>query len=81
VEKRAQDMPWGTADEVIERIIDAADHAGANTVHVRMNTGAMPHEMFLNQIRVFAEKVLPALQAHEVKTVPVDEDDEIVAAE
>jgi hypothetical protein len=42
-----------------------------------MNTGAMPHEMFVNQIRLFADKVLPALQAHQVKRVPVA--DEVAA--
>jgi alkanesulfonate monooxygenase SsuD/methylene tetrahydromethanopterin reductase-like flavin-dependent oxidoreductase (luciferase family) len=66
VERDAQQMAWGTADEVIERIIDAADHAGAGTVLVNMNRGAMPSEMFLEQIHRFGAKVLPALQAHRV---------------
>ena len=35
-----------------------------------MNRGAMPQEMFMHQIRGFGSKVLPALQAHEVKTNP-----------
>ena len=50
------------------------DRTGAEVVHVRMNTGAMPHEMFVNQIRLFAEKVLPALQAHKSKGVPAAEE-------
>jgi alkanesulfonate monooxygenase SsuD/methylene tetrahydromethanopterin reductase-like flavin-dependent oxidoreductase (luciferase family) len=66
VERDAQQMAWGTADEVIERIIDAANHAGADTVLVNMNRGAMPQEMFLEQIQRFGSKVLPALQAHQV---------------
>jgi alkanesulfonate monooxygenase SsuD/methylene tetrahydromethanopterin reductase-like flavin-dependent oxidoreductase (luciferase family) len=66
LERDAESMPWGTADEVIERIIAAADHAGANTVLVNMNRGAMPSEMFLDQIHRFGTKVLPALQAHQV---------------
>ena len=57
-------MPWGTPDEVIERIVTAADHAGAATVLV--NRGAMPQEMFLEQLHRFGSKVLPALKAHEV---------------
>jgi hypothetical protein len=32
----------------------------------------MPHEMFLHQVRRFAAEVLPALHAHEVKTVPLE---------
>jgi alkanesulfonate monooxygenase SsuD/methylene tetrahydromethanopterin reductase-like flavin-dependent oxidoreductase (luciferase family) len=66
VERDAEQMAWGTADEAVERIIDAADHAGAGTVLVNMNRGAMPQEMFLEQIQRFGTKVLPALQAHRV---------------
>jgi alkanesulfonate monooxygenase SsuD/methylene tetrahydromethanopterin reductase-like flavin-dependent oxidoreductase (luciferase family) len=64
--KRAENMPWGTPDEVAERIIASAEHAGASTVLVSMNRGAMPHEMFMNQIRRFGTEVLPRLQAHQV---------------
>src|SRR5690349_7936464 len=53
IARDAEQMPWGTPSEVIERIIDAADHAGAGTVLVNMNRGAMPHEMFMEQIRRF----------------------------
>jgi alkanesulfonate monooxygenase SsuD/methylene tetrahydromethanopterin reductase-like flavin-dependent oxidoreductase (luciferase family) len=69
--QQAEDMPWGPADEVRQRIIDEADRAGANTVLVNMNRGAMPQDMFLDQIRRFGRDVLPALQAHEVHGVPV----------
>ncbi|MGE3642486.1 MAG: LLM class flavin-dependent oxidoreductase [Beijerinckiaceae bacterium] len=65
VERAAQNLPWGSADEVVQRLIRAADHAGAGTLLVSMNRGAMPHEMFMNQIRRFARDVLPALQAHQ----------------
>ncbi|PYN48101.1 MAG: hypothetical protein DMD95_03670 [Candidatus Rokuibacteriota bacterium] len=66
VEREAEHLPWGTADEVIERIVAAADHAGAATVLVNMNRGAMPHEMFTEQVHRFGSKVLPALKAHTV---------------
>ncbi len=36
---------------------------------VNMNRGAMPQDMFLEQIRRFGREVLPALQAHEVAAV------------
>jgi alkanesulfonate monooxygenase SsuD/methylene tetrahydromethanopterin reductase-like flavin-dependent oxidoreductase (luciferase family) len=68
VERQAQNLPWGPPDEVRDRIIAEADFAGASTVIVSMNRGVMPHEMFIEQIRRFAADVLPALQAHEVKT-------------
>src|SRR5206468_2279609 len=61
VEREAEHLPWGTADEVIERIV-----AAAATVLVNMNRGAMPHEMFMEQVHRFGSKVLPALKAHTV---------------
>ena len=64
VERDAEHMPWGRPDEIIERLIDAADHAGASTLLVNMNRGAMPHEMFLHQIERFGREVLPALKRH-----------------
>jgi len=74
IRKRAENMPWGTADEVRDRIIAAVNRTGAEVVHVRMNIGALPHEMFMHQIKLFSEKVLPALQAHKVKVVPAAEE-------
>ena len=38
-----------------------------------INRGALPHDLFMAQIERFAREVLPALQAHEVKTVPAAE--------
>jgi hypothetical protein len=58
---------------VAQRIIEQADMAGANNVQIGFNRGAMPHDMFMNQIRCFAADVLPRLQAHEVRTVPLGE--------
>ena len=74
VERQAEQMPWGTPDEVAARILTAADSAGANTVQVSLNRGVLPHELFMNQIRRFAAEVLPALQAHKVTRVPIAEE-------
>jgi alkanesulfonate monooxygenase SsuD/methylene tetrahydromethanopterin reductase-like flavin-dependent oxidoreductase (luciferase family) len=74
VARQAEQLPWGAPDEVAERIIAAADNAGANTVQVSLNRGAMPHEMFIEQIRRFASDVLPVLQAHKVTHVPAAEE-------
>jgi hypothetical protein len=67
-------MPWGTAAEVTQRIIEAADGAGADNVQISLNRGVLPHEMFIEQIRRFARDVLPALHAHHVKRVPLAEE-------
>ena len=73
-ERMAEGWPWGTADEVAKRIIAQADAAGANMVQVSLNRGAMPHEMFIEQIPRFAREVLPVLQAHRVERVPAVEE-------
>ena len=74
VSRMAERLAWGTPDEVAERIIAVAARAGAATVQVMMNAGAMPQEMFLEQIRRFAREVLPRIQAHAVTRVPVAEE-------
>jgi len=74
VSRMAERLAWGTPKEVTERIIAAVDRAGANTIQVMFNAGALPQEMYLEQIRRFAREVLPALQAHQVTRVPVAEE-------
>ncbi len=73
-QRQAENLPYGTASEVAERIIAQAEHAGANMVQIGLNRGAMPHDMFIEQIRRFAAGVLPRLQAHEVKRVRAAEE-------
>ena len=70
VARQAEFMPWGTPQEVAQRIIARADHTGADSVQIGFNRGAMPQEMFLEQIRRFARDVLPIVQAHQVAHVP-----------
>ena len=74
VARMAERLAWGSPKEVTERIIALVDRAGANTIQVMLNAGAMPQEMYLEQIRRFAREVLPALQAHQVTRVPVAEE-------
>src|SRR3954468_5115960 len=57
-EKQAANLPYGTPEEVAQRIIAQADHAGANMVQIGLNRGAMPHALFMNQIERFAKQVL-----------------------
>ena len=64
------DTNWGSAKEVSERLISAAEHIGANSLLLSFNLGAMPNKEFTEQLRRFAREVLPTLQAHEVKSVP-----------
>jgi alkanesulfonate monooxygenase SsuD/methylene tetrahydromethanopterin reductase-like flavin-dependent oxidoreductase (luciferase family) len=73
VARAAEKMPWGTPQEVTERILAIAEHTGANMIQVQLNRGVLPQELFLEQIRRFGTEVLPALQAHEVRRVPLAE--------
>ena len=63
--------PSGTFEQVRDDLIDLADSLGANTLLLNFNQGALPHERFVQNLQRFAKEVLPALQAHEVTTVPV----------
>jgi alkanesulfonate monooxygenase SsuD/methylene tetrahydromethanopterin reductase-like flavin-dependent oxidoreductase (luciferase family) len=67
VEQMAESAPFGSPAEVRDRLIELANSSGAGTLLVSLNRGAMPQDMFLNQIRRFGTEVLPALQADEVK--------------
>ena len=71
VEKRIDDklLAWGEAKYVADKLIADAEHYGANSILLNMNLGAMPHDVFMAQIRRFGKEVLPRLQAHEVKQV------------
>ncbi len=74
VARLAERLPWGTPQQVAQRIIALADHTGADTVQIGFNRGAMPQEMFVEQIRRFARDVLPIVQTHRVTRVPAAEE-------
>jgi hypothetical protein len=38
---------------------------------LNFNQGAMPYEMFLQNLERFGKEVLPAVQAHQVTTVSI----------
>ena len=64
---------WGSPAEVRDQLIALAEALGSNTLLLQFNQGAMPHDMFMNQIRRFSAEVLPALRRHTVtKTIAVD---------
>jgi alkanesulfonate monooxygenase SsuD/methylene tetrahydromethanopterin reductase-like flavin-dependent oxidoreductase (luciferase family) len=69
----AKGMPIGSPDEVVQGIVDEVEATGAGNVLLMCNGGAMPKEMFRNQVRRIGEEVLPRLQAYNVKNVPAAE--------
>jgi alkanesulfonate monooxygenase SsuD/methylene tetrahydromethanopterin reductase-like flavin-dependent oxidoreductase (luciferase family) len=74
VEKRVKDgqLAFGSPKEVADRLIDMAERMGANRILLNLNLGALPNDMFREQVRRFGREVLPRLQAHEVTRVPVE---------
>lgn len=69
--ERNDRIAWGSPEEVRDILIGLAEALGAGTLTLNFNQGAMPHEMFVQNVQRFAKEVLPALQAHEVTAVPV----------
>ncbi len=60
-------LAWGSPNEVADRLIADAEHAGANALLLNLNLGALPNDLFLEQVRRLGRDVLPRLQAHQVK--------------
>jgi alkanesulfonate monooxygenase SsuD/methylene tetrahydromethanopterin reductase-like flavin-dependent oxidoreductase (luciferase family) len=67
------ELAFGNASEVTERLIEQAEAAGANKLLINVSFGAMPNDLFLEQVRRFGRDVLPKLQAHQVTRVPAAE--------
>ena len=71
--KRNDRLCWGSPAQVRDQLIGLAEALGSNILLVQFNQGAMPHEMFMNQIRRFSTEVMPDLRRHTVtKTVPIE---------
>jgi len=64
------ELAFGSPKDVTERLIEQAEAVGANKLLINVNFGAMPNDLFLDQVRRFGRDVLPKLQAHQVTRVP-----------
>ena len=64
--KRNDRLCWGSPAQVRDQLIGLAEALGSNILLVQFNQGAMPHEMFMNQIRRFSTEVMPDLRRHKV---------------
>jgi len=67
------ELAFGNAKEVTERLIEQAEAVGANKLLINVNFGAMPNDLFMEQVRRFGREVLPRLQAHQVTRIPAVE--------
>ncbi|MEE9284540.1 MAG: LLM class flavin-dependent oxidoreductase, partial [Dehalococcoidia bacterium] len=64
-------LPWGNPDEVRDALIRRADMDGTNIMLLTMNTGGLPHKLFMRNLKRFGEEVLPELKEHQVALAPV----------
>jgi alkanesulfonate monooxygenase SsuD/methylene tetrahydromethanopterin reductase-like flavin-dependent oxidoreductase (luciferase family) len=55
--------PWGTPEQVIARSTELANAFGADELMFVFKYGGMPMDMAEKSMRLFAQKVMPALQA------------------
>lgn len=69
--KNNNELAWGTANEVRDKLIAEAEALGTDTLLLSFNRGAMPHSMFMAQLERFGADVLPALKAHQIDKVPL----------
>ena len=60
---RQASQPIGTPDEIIERIKKMQQALSLDTIVIHMMYGGMPRDKAEKSLRLFAEKVLPAVQA------------------
>ena len=56
-------MPWGTPDEVLEKLAFIRDTIGANGFMIGTSYAGMPWDEANRNLRCFAEKVLPVVQS------------------
>lgn len=62
--KKNERLCWGSPAEVRDALLGLSAALGSNILLVQFNQGAMPHEMFMQQIQRFAAEVMPDLRKH-----------------
>jgi alkanesulfonate monooxygenase SsuD/methylene tetrahydromethanopterin reductase-like flavin-dependent oxidoreductase (luciferase family) len=55
-------MPWGTPDQVIERIAEQNRVLGGIDVNITFSFGGLPFDKVEDSFKLFAKEVLPALK-------------------
>jgi alkanesulfonate monooxygenase SsuD/methylene tetrahydromethanopterin reductase-like flavin-dependent oxidoreductase (luciferase family) len=62
--------PWGTPDQIIDKVTTLANEFGTSEISFVFRYGSMPQQMAEESMRLFAAEVLPAL--HELETHPIE---------
>jgi hypothetical protein len=69
--EHSERLAWGSPKQVRDSLIELAESLGAGALMLNFYQGAMPHEMFVQNLQRFGNEVLPAVQAHAVTSVPI----------
>jgi alkanesulfonate monooxygenase SsuD/methylene tetrahydromethanopterin reductase-like flavin-dependent oxidoreductase (luciferase family) len=62
--------PWGTPDQIIDKVTTLAQQFGTSEISFVFRYGSMPQPMAEASMRLFAKEVLPAL--HDLETSPIE---------
>ena len=62
--------PWGTPDQIVERVSSLARQFGTSEISFVFRYGSMPQPVAEQSMRLFAKEVLPAL--HDLETEPME---------
>jgi len=79
-EKFVNLMPWGTPDQVIEKLHDIDRYIDMGTFIAHFAFAGMPYDQAENSMRLFASGVLPALKDWKADATP-DNAPMLIAAE
>ena len=63
-------MPWGTPDQVLEKVARLRELLGIAAFNPSFNFGAMPVEVAERSVRTFATEVLPELHRWDAPPIP-----------
>jgi alkanesulfonate monooxygenase SsuD/methylene tetrahydromethanopterin reductase-like flavin-dependent oxidoreductase (luciferase family) len=63
-------MPWGTPDQVIEKLRSLTDQLGVAAFNPSFNFAGMPHDLAEKSLRLFATEVLPEVQRWPAPPIP-----------
>ena len=64
-------MPWGTPEQVYDKIVNIRTMIGTNAVMPGFSYGGMPYDLAESSLRLFAAEVLPELQRLETEPLAV----------
>jgi alkanesulfonate monooxygenase SsuD/methylene tetrahydromethanopterin reductase-like flavin-dependent oxidoreductase (luciferase family) len=63
-------MPWGTPDQVLEKLVFMRDYLGIAGFQANFSVGGLPYEEAETSLRLFAREVLPVVHSWATEPIP-----------